>query len=76
MAPESHPFFDTHSACRKLIRYRGVAPGATTEERSWTRFRFIDRAPRVNQLNRDLKEILESDRAIRVLGFSEEFPLD
>jgi hypothetical protein len=42
---------------------------------SWTRFRFIDRAPRVNQLNRDLKEIVESDPAIQVLGFSEDCPL-
>jgi hypothetical protein len=31
---ETHPFFDTRSACRKLIRYRGVAPGAGTDEKN------------------------------------------
>jgi hypothetical protein len=32
--PETHPFFGTRARCRKLIRYRGVAPGAMTDEKS------------------------------------------
>jgi hypothetical protein len=42
---------------------------------SWTRWKFIDRAPRVEKLNRDLTEIVESDSEIEVLGYPEEFPL-
>lgn len=42
---------------------------------SWTRFRFIDRAPAVEQLNEDLKAILESDSTIHVLGYFDDFPL-
>jgi len=42
---------------------------------SWTKFRVIDRAPAVEKLNRDLKDILESDSEISVLGYSDEFPL-
>jgi len=30
---ETHTFFGTRSVCRKLIRYRGVAPGETTDEK-------------------------------------------
>jgi hypothetical protein len=53
-----------------------VQVSAKPEKRwSWTRFQFIDRAPRVERLNSDLKEIVESDCDIRVLGYPEEFPL-
>jgi hypothetical protein len=53
-----------------------VQVSAEPERRwSWTRFRFIDRAPRVNQLNKDLREIVESDPEIEVLNYSAEFPL-
>jgi hypothetical protein len=53
-----------------------VQVSAEPERRwSWTRFRFIDRAPTVEQLNRDLKEIVESDPAIRVLRYTQDFPL-
>ena len=53
-----------------------VQVSAKPEKRwSWTRFQFIDCAPRVETLNRDLKEIVESDCEIRVLGYPEEFPL-
>jgi hypothetical protein len=53
-----------------------VQVSAKAEKRfSWTRFRFIDQAPRVNQLHNALKDIVEIDPAIRVLGYSETFPL-
>ncbi len=42
---------------------------------SWTQLKFIDRAPRVEQLNHDLKDIVESDSAIEVLGYTEAFPI-
>jgi len=42
---------------------------------SWTRFRFIDRAPWIEKLNLNLAEIVDSDSAIQVLGYSTEFPL-
>jgi hypothetical protein len=34
LARETRPFFGTRSTYRKLIRYRGVAHGATTDEQS------------------------------------------
>jgi|HubBroStandDraft_6_1064221.scaffolds.fasta_scaffold252529_1 hypothetical protein len=43
---------------------------------SWTRFRFIDRAPRVNALNAELRQIVESDPAIQVLGYTDGFPFE
>jgi hypothetical protein len=42
---------------------------------SWTRFTIIDRAPRVERLNRDIEGIVESDSDIEVLGYTDEFPL-
>ena len=42
---------------------------------SWTRFKMIDRIPRIESLEADLKDILESDPEIEVLGYPEEFPL-
>jgi hypothetical protein len=53
-----------------------VTVSAKPERRwSWTRLQFIDRAPTVDKLNRDLKDIVEADSEIQVLGYSEEFPL-
>lgn len=42
---------------------------------SWTRFQFIDRAPTVEKLSRDLEEIVDSDPEIQLLGYPKEFPL-
>jgi hypothetical protein len=43
---------------------------------SWSRFGFIDTAPRVNQLFADLRKVFESDGEVQVLGCPEEYPLD
>jgi hypothetical protein len=54
-----------------------VCASAEPERRwSWTRFRVIDRTPRVNQLNTDLKAIVESDPDIRLLSYTADFPLE
>lgn len=53
-----------------------VTVSTTPQKRwSWTRFRFIDRALVVEKLNHDLKEIVESDPDIEVIGYRLEFPL-
>ena len=51
--------------------------GVSTEKpKSNIGLQRIDRARRVEKLNRDIKEVVESDSDIHVLGYQGEFPLE
>jgi hypothetical protein len=41
---------------------------------SWKRFRFVETAPWVSKLQKDLVEIFKGDPAVEVLGVTDEFP--
>ena len=42
---------------------------------SWLRFKYIDRTPRVKQLEKDLIQIFKSDDEVKIVGITEDFPL-
>ncbi|MEM7584235.1 MAG: hypothetical protein AAF560_12680 [Acidobacteriota bacterium] len=42
---------------------------------SWRKFRFFDSTERVKRLDADLRDILDSDPEVEILGYPEEFPL-
>jgi hypothetical protein len=42
---------------------------------SWKKFRFVETAPWVNQLDADLLTIFRSDPDVEIVGTFEEFPL-